>query len=58
MTATSGLYIEIDIQADIDLVWRLTQDPASHQRFTVDWFKMAPEQVPSAILPKRLEARV
>ena len=33
MTATSSLYIEIDIQADIDLVWRLTQDPASHQRW-------------------------
>jgi hypothetical protein len=27
-------------------------------RFTVDWVKMSPGQVPSAILPKRLEARV
>ena len=27
-------------------------------RFTVDWVRMAPEQVPGTILPKRLEARV
>lgn len=33
MTYRSGLYIEIDIQADINLVWLLTQEPASHQRW-------------------------
>jgi uncharacterized membrane protein YphA (DoxX/SURF4 family) len=33
MTKTPGLYVEIMIRGDIDEVWRLTQEPASHQRW-------------------------
>jgi len=33
MKAPSGIYVEVEIQDDLDHVWLLTQDPALHQRW-------------------------
>ena len=33
MRPAAGVYVEIEISADINLVWRLTQEPACHQRW-------------------------
>ena len=33
MRTSSGIYVEIEIQDDLDHVWLLTQDPAFHQRW-------------------------
>jgi hypothetical protein len=33
MKISSGIYVEIEIQDDLDHVWLLTQDPAFHQRW-------------------------
>jgi hypothetical protein len=40
MTPISGLCIEIDILTDIDLVWCLTQELASHQRWDLRFSKI------------------
>ncbi|WP_035353125.1 hypothetical protein [Edaphobacter aggregans] len=33
MRTSSGIYVEIEIQDDLDHVWLLTQDPAFHERW-------------------------
>jgi len=33
MSTSSGIYVEIEIQDDLDHVWLLTQDPAFHERW-------------------------
>ena len=53
MTSTSRLYIEIDIQADIDLVWHLTQDPASHQRWDLRFSEIEYRPRPNSNEPQR-----
>ena len=55
MRTNAGLYIESRIKADMDLIWRLTQDPAFHQRwdlrFTrIDYLPKSSEQDPQRFL--------
>jgi uncharacterized protein YjeT (DUF2065 family) len=33
MGETTGIYVDIEIRDDVDHIWRLTQDPALHQRW-------------------------
>ena len=42
MTPARGLYIEIRIRADTDLVWRLTQEPGFHQRWDLRFTRIEP----------------
>ena len=43
-----GVYVEIAIDADPDLVWRLTQDPASHPRWDARFSRITPvEELPT-----------
>ncbi len=46
MRASTGLYIEIRMKADMDLVWRLTQEPSLHQRWGLRFTRI--EYLPKA----------
>ncbi|MCO1653618.1 hypothetical protein [Pseudonocardia humida] len=37
-----GLYIETRIRADVELIWRRTQDPAAHQRWDLRFTHIEP----------------
>jgi uncharacterized protein YndB with AHSA1/START domain len=47
-TGSRALYVETLIRADLDTVWRLTQDPALHPRWDLRF---------SAIVPVDTDAR-
>jgi len=38
------IYVEIEIVADIDTVWRLTQDPALHSRWDLRFSRITPSE--------------
>ena len=46
MKVLTGLYIEIRIKADMDMVWRLTQEPGFHQRWDLRFTQI--EYLPKA----------
>ena len=46
MTKRAGIYVEIHIHAELDEVWRLTQDPALHQRWDLRFSRI--EYLPRA----------
>lgn len=52
---TAGIYVEIDIEAPMDTIWQLTQEPALHQRwdlrFTgIDYLPRPDESQPQQFL--------
>ncbi len=53
MTITSGLYVEIEMAADMDLVWRLTQEPGFHQRWDLRFTRIEYQPKSSEDDPQR-----
>lgn len=53
MRGQPGIYVEILIQADLDRVWRLTQDPGQHQRWDLRFTRIDYLPRPSPDEPQR-----
>src|ERR1035438_9869034 len=48
VSGSPGIYVEIRVDADLEEVWRLTQDPALHQRWDLRFSRI--EYLPRPIL--------
>ena len=53
MRTTSGIYVEIEIQDDLDHVWLLTQDPAFHERWDLRFSRIHSLPRSSSAEPQR-----
>lgn len=53
MSRAAGIYVEIEIQDDLDHVWRLTQDPALHLRWDLRFSEIRYLTRPSLAKPQQ-----